>query len=169
MMDYLKNSDAFREFITPELEKHINGWAKRCHSGQYVDLPDVSMYDYEGCDSDGLDMCKWRQSSRCENLHQKMNIGCGFIGMGVETAHNLQVILVYKYLINASVTICIEPDFGHTHHHLEDRIQHQISEIFGIELFTNRINVSESKPLEFTVVVVAPLNLSEDYMEKKEP
>ena len=53
---------------------------------------------------------------------QKMKVSLGTFGIGAETAHSLQVILAYEYLIDAGVNHCGEPDFGHTPHYLEDRI-----------------------------------------------
>ena len=169
VIDFFKREDAFSEYITPEIEKFIRGWALRCLSGRYEELPDVDMYTHNGVDSDGLDIWLRRRGSRAENLHQKMNASVGPMGIGAETAHNLQVLVLYEYLVNTGITRCGEPDFGHTHHWLEDRIQSQISEIYGVELYPNRVNVSEYKPLDFIAVGVSRLCLNEDYVDKGEP
>ena len=137
--------------------------------GRYEDLTDVNMYTHDGLDSDGLDLWLRRRGSRAENLHQKMKASVGPLGIGAETAHNLQVLTLYEYLVNTGVTRCGEPNFGHTHHWLEDRIQSGISDIYGVDIFSNRINVSQYKPLDFTAVGVAKLSLNEDYVEKGEP
>ena len=169
VIDYLKSSDAFKESITLEVEKYIRGWARRCQHGRYEELPDVEMYTCDGVDSDGLDLWIRHRGSRAENLHQKMKTSVGPFGVGAETAHNLQVIVLYEYLVNAGIARCGEPDFGHTHLWLEDRIQSQISEIYGVEIFPSRTNVSQFKPIDFTAVGVVPLCLNEDYVEKGEP
>ena len=72
VLNYLKSNDAFKESITPEVEKYIIGWAERCQRGRYEELPDVDMYTYDGVDSDGLDLWIRHRGSRAENLHQKM-------------------------------------------------------------------------------------------------
>ena len=169
VLDYFQSSDVFDKFMTPDIDKYIKGWAYRCRNGRYEDLPDVNMYDYEGCDADGLDLWKRRRGSKAENLHQKMKVSLGPFGVGAETANNLQVVLLYEYLINAGINRCGEPDFGHTHHYLEDRIQTRIGEIFSVELFSHRVNVSQYKPLDFIAVGVAQLSLNEDYVEKSPP
>ena len=35
VLHYLKNDDAFCEFVTPELEKYITRWTSRCRDGRY--------------------------------------------------------------------------------------------------------------------------------------
>jgi hypothetical protein len=169
VLDFFKTSDAFREYVTPDFTKHINGWAKRCRNGRYEDLPDVDMYTHNGVDSDGLDLWISRRGSKAENFHQKMHVAVGPFGIGIETAHYLQVILAFQYMIHAGIRRCGEPDFGHTMHHLEDRIQTRIQEIWGIDLFPNRINVSNYEPLDFVSVGVGPLSLNPKYVEKGDP
>ena len=83
VLDYLKGSDAFKKYVTEDVTKHIVGWAKRCRHGRYEDLPDVHMYDFDGCDSDGLDTWISRRGSKAENFHQKMKVAAGPWGMGV--------------------------------------------------------------------------------------
>lgn len=62
-----------------------------------------------------------------------------------------------------STSRCGEPDFGHTHLWLEDRIQSHINEIYGVDIFPGRTNVCQYKPLDFKAIGVVPLCLNEDY------
>ena len=169
VLDYLQSNEVFKEYVSDELVKHIKGWAKRCLQGRYDDLPDVEMYKHEAYDQDGLELWLRHRGSKAENFHQKMHVAVGPYGIGVQTAHYLQVILAYSYLVNARVRRCDEPDFGHSMLHLEDRIQSRISEIWDTNLFPNRTNVSEFSPLDFTSVGIAPLSFDEAYVQKGEP
>ena len=67
------------------------------------------------------------------------------------------------------MTRCGEPDFGHFSLHLEDRIQTRIEETWGVNVFANRINVSEFEPLDFIAVGVGPLTHNESYVKKGKP
>ena len=87
----------------------------------------------------------------------------------METAHYLQVLLAYQYNVHVGISRCGEPDFGHFMLHVEDRIQSRISEIWGVDIFMNRVNVSEFEPLEFVSVGVGPLSHNEDYVTKGKP
>jgi len=169
LLNYLQTNEVFKEYVTDELVKHIKGWAKRCLEGRYDDLPDVEMYKHDGYDSNGLDLWLRHRGSKAENFHQKMHVAVGPYGIGVESAHYLQVILAYFYNVNAGIRRCDEPDFGHPMLDLEDRIQSRIADIWGVIVFPNRVNVSEYKPLDFTSVGVAPLSFDERYVDKGEP
>ena len=169
VLDFLRNDDTFKEFLTPDLEKHIKGWARRCREGRYEDLIDVEMYRHNGIDSDGLNLYQRRRGSKAENFHQKMKVSVGPYGIGIETSHYLLVNLAYQYNVNAGVARCGEPDFGHFLLHVEDRIQIRIQEIWGVNIFTNRINVSQFQPLDFVAVGVGPLTHNEKYVEKGKP
>ena len=65
-------------------EKHFTYWAQRCRNGRYELLPKLVIYNCIGVDSDDLDI--WQRnnadSSHVENLHQKLSVGTGPIGMG---------------------------------------------------------------------------------------
>ena len=169
LLNYLQTNEVFKEYVTDDLVKHIKGWARRCLGGRYDDLPDVEMYKHDGYDSNGLDLWLRYRGSRAENFHQKMHVAVGPYGIGVESAHYLQVILAYFYNVNAGIRRCDEPDFGHPMLDLEDRIQSRIADIWGVIVFPNRVNVSEYKPLDFTSVGVAPLSFDERYVDKGEP
>lgn len=169
LLNYLQTNEVFKEYVTDDLVKHIKGWARRCLKGRYDDLPDVEMYKHDGYDSNGLDLWLRHRGSKAENFHQKMHVAVGPYGIGVESAHYLQVILAYFYNVNAGIRRCDEPDFGHPMLDLEDRIQSRIADIWGVIVFPNRVNVSEYKPLGFTSVGVAPLSFDERYVDKGEP
>lgn len=66
----------------------------------------MEIYTHNGVDSDGLDLWISRRGSKAENFHQKMHVAVGPFGIGAETAHYLQVILAYQYLINTGVNHC---------------------------------------------------------------
>ena len=166
---FLKSEHAFKEYITEDVEKHITGWARRCREGRYEDLPDVEMYQHDGYDSDGLDKWLRNRGSKAENFHQKMHVAVGPFGIGVETAHYLQVILAYQYLVNGRIRRCGEPDFGHFMLHLEDSIQILMQQLWGVDPFANRINLSELTAVKFVAIGVGPLSLDEDYVTVGEP
>ncbi len=63
---------------------------------------------------------------------------------------------------------CGEPDFGHFMLNYEDRIQSRIQEIWGVELFPNRVNVSEFEPVDFVAVGVGPLSHDTDFVQEGE-
>ena len=168
--EFLEKSEIFKEYATKELIKFIREWAKRCQHGRYEDLPDVEMYTHDGYDCDGLDLWIRHRGSKAENFHQKMIAACGPWMFGVEKSHYLQVLLAYFYNINAGITRCHEPDFGHFMLHLEDRIQSRMQQLWGVDLFKNRINLLDHEiDLDFVAVGVAPLSLNEDYVTKGKP
>ena len=164
VLDFLKREDAFKEYVTEDFEKHVRGWARRCREGRYEDLPDVEMYTHDGCDSDGLDLWISRRGSKGENFHQKMRVAVGPFGISVETAHYVHVILAYLYLVSAGVNRCNEPDFGHFLLHLEDRIQGRMRDLWEVDLFTNRVNLSEHERVDFVAVGVGPLSHDSKYV-----
>ncbi|KAL7529943.1 hypothetical protein ACHAXR_003236 [Thalassiosira sp. AJA248-18] len=136
LLNYFKTNEVYKEYLTPEVEKHVRGWAFRCRSGRYEDLPDVEMYKHKGYDRNGLDLWqRERGSSKVEGFYQKMEVAAGSFGFGVETAHYLQ----------------------------------NIRDIWGVTLFTNRINVSEYKMVDFVSVGVGPLSFNENYVKMGEP
>eukprot|EP00978_Attheya_sp_CCMP212_P011036 scaffold26936_cov32-Attheya_sp.AAC.2 len=108
------------KLVVWDVDKDLQGWAKRCRAGCYDELPDVEMYTHDGYDRDGLDLWLRNRGSKAENFHQKMKVGAGPHDMGVETAHYYQVLLTYLYLVNAGVRRCGWPDFAHTMIPLED-------------------------------------------------
>ena len=167
--NYLKSNSVFQEYITPETEKYLFGWATRCRDGRYEDLPDVEMYQHNGVDSNGLDLWLRRRNSRAENCHQKMNVATGPFGIGAEMAHMLHVILCYRYHVSAGINRLGESDFGHSELHLEDRIQMRILDIWGVLLFPNRTNVSQFKPLDFVAWGLGPLSFDPRFVEKGAP
>jgi hypothetical protein len=99
VLDFLESTEGFKDYVTPELKKHILSWAKRCQEDKYADLPDVEMFRHNGIDSDGIDWWLHDRGSRAENFHQKMITAMGPFGIGVELGHYLHVILPYFYLI----------------------------------------------------------------------
>ena len=147
-----------------DLQTYVNSF----QNGSLSESPDDDYSDDE-VDSDGLDLWLRRRGSKAENFHQKMHAAIGPYGIGVESAHYLQVILAYNYLVNAGTRRCDKPNFGHSMLHLEDRIQSRIAEIWGVLPFPNRINVSEYQPLDFISVGVARLSFDEAYVKKGEP
>jgi len=170
VLEYLRSEDSpFKEYVTEDMTKHILGWARRCREGRYDDLPDVEMYQHDGVDSNGLNKWLRRRGSKAEIFHQKMHVAVGPFGIGVETAHYLQVILAYQYLVNNRIRRCGEPDFGHFMLNLEDRIQEKIRQLWGVDPFPSRINMSEQTALDFVSVGVGPLSLNEDYVTVGEP
>ena len=162
-LDYLKDNEVFAEYVSLDVEKFIKGWARRCREGRYDDLPDVEMYRHNGYDSAGLDLWLRNRGSRAENFHQKMKVACGQHGIGVEMAHYLHLTLSYRYLVNAGIARCEEPDFGHSELHLKDRIQTRVMELWGVLLFSNWVNVSQFRPIDFVAVGLGPLSLDEKY------
>ena len=77
--------------------------------------------------------------------------------------------LAYQYLVNNRIRRCGEPDFGHFMLNLEDRIQEKIRQLWGVDPFPSRINMSEHSPLDFISVGVGPLSLNKDYVTVGEP
>ena len=61
------------------------------------------MYIPDDTDSNGLDLWLRTTGTKGENYHQKLIVGTGPFGMGVESAHYYHVLLSYVYLVNASV------------------------------------------------------------------
>ena len=100
---------------------------------------------------------------------KKMHVAVGTFGIGVETAHYLQVILAYQYLVNGRIRRCGEPDFGHFMLHLEDRIQIRMRQLWDVDPFTHRINLSEHTAVDFVAVGVGPLTIDEDYVTVGDP
>ena len=169
VLAYLKGSDVFREYITEDCEKHILGWARRCREGRYEDLPDVSMYDFDRYDRDGLALWISRRGSKAENFHQKMNNAAPAFAIGAKHGHFLQVLVAFQYSVNAGVKRSNEPDFGHFMLNLEDRIQSRILEIYDVDLFPNRINVSEQNPMDLICVGVGPLSHDPQFVRNGDP
>ena len=168
ILTYIKATDGFSEYVTPELEKHLTKWAERCRSGRYEQLPGMDMYIPDGTDSNGLDLWLRTTGTKGENYHQKLIVGTGPFGMGVESAHYYHVLLSYMYLVNASVRRGRQPDFGHYLLDIEDRIQSKILKIWGVTVFPGRVNVSEFQPTEFQPIGVGPLTFNPDYVKKSD-
>ena len=94
-----------------------------------------------------------------------MSVAAGPFGMGAEMAHYVQVVLAYLYTVNAGTHRCGEPDFGHFMLNYEDRIQAGIQELWGVDLFPNRVNVSEFEPVNFVAVGIGPLSHEAEFVE----
>jgi len=168
-LEYIKGNEHFKEYVTPDLEKFLSGWARRCRQGRYEDLPDVEMYNHIGYDSNNLPLWHRRRGSKAENFHQKMHVAAGPFGVGMETGHYLHVLLAYMYNVSAGINRCCEPDFGHFDLWYEDRIGSRIGEIWGVQLFPNRTNVSEFKWLDFTAVGVGQLHFDKSFVTTGPP
>ncbi|EJK46183.1 hypothetical protein THAOC_35159 [Thalassiosira oceanica] len=98
-----------------------------------------------------------------------MHVAAGPFGFGMETGHYLHVLLAYMYNVSAGINRSFEPDFGHADLWYEDRIQSLIQEIWGVQLFPNRTNVSEFKWLDFPAVGVGQLHFDERFVTTGPP
>ena len=59
------------------------------------------MYMYDGYDGNGLNLCVRTNGTKGEIfIQQKLKVGAGPFGIGVETAHYYHGILSYMYLVN---------------------------------------------------------------------
>ena len=53
--------------------------------------------------------------------------------------------------------------------HLEDKIQIRMQQLWGVDPFTHRFNLSEHTPVDFVAVGVGPLSIDEDYVTVGDP
>ena len=166
ILQFMKNYSEFSEYLTDDLEKHFINWARRCRSGRFEEIPGINLFEHDGYDSNGVSLWLRNTGTKCENFHQKLHVGTGPFGMGVESAHYFHVILSYDYLVNAAVRRGHEPDFGHWKLDIEDRIQCKMLKIWNVTVFTMRVNVSEFRTVEFVAVGIGPLSFNKDYVTK---
>jgi hypothetical protein len=72
--------------------------------------------------------------------------------------------------VNAGITRRGKHDFGHPWHHLVDRIQIRIQEIYDVVVFPSHENASQFKAIkDFVAVGIGPLSHSFDYVTKGMP
>ena len=168
ILQLMKTDPVFAKYLTEDVETHFINWARRCISGRYEQLPGIEIYKHDGHDSNGLDLWLRESGTHAENFHQKLIVGTGPFGMGVESAHYYHVLLSYFYLINASIRRGCQPNFGHWSLYVEDRIQSMIQQIWGVTVFPQRVNVSEFNPVDFVAVGIGPLSFDPDYVKRSD-
>ena len=134
---FCKTDDFAKKYYTEELDQYFATFERKIQEGKFSELRDVSLFKHAGVDSDGLDL--WfclRGSVRDENIHQEMRNCMGPWGVGTETAHDLLVLLCYKYNVRAGIRRMGDIDFGHTWLDLTDRLQILVKEIYNVVVYT---------------------------------
>ena len=82
------------------------------------------MFVSAGKDSNGLNLYYRLCGTVCaENFHQKMDTAIGTWHIGARTAHNLLVLLAFRYNVTTMINRCGAYNFGHYELNLVDRIQ----------------------------------------------
>ena len=139
--------------------------------GYFQELEDASTYKWNGRDSNGLSLwLRLKGSVRCENYHQKMESAIGSWIVGAEMAHYILLVLTYRYNCKASVQRYNGMNFMHHEHHLIDRIQIKIQQLFNVVIHKNHVNASLMKlDPNFIAVGIGPLHYSSDYVASGAP
>lgn len=168
--EMIENTDAFKS-AWPKLEKYLDDLEQMCQEGKLAECYDVSLYQWDGRDSHGLDVwLRRRGSNRSENMHQKMRVAFGPHGVGAEVGHFLLLLVTYRYNVNSGIRRKGNHNFGMPYHFLIDRIQIRMVQLFGHEIFPQHTNQTLFQPIEgFVAVGVGPLNYDERYVEEGEP
>ena len=168
---FVQKEDLLRNHYTPELRQYFLSLSQKCRSGKFEELPDVSLYQYDGTDSNGLNMyLRKRGSTKAENFHQKLWAAFGPWSIGVETGHHLMLLVSYRYNVHTAIRRCNAHDFGHTHLHLLDRIDLRLQELFGICVYPRHFNVLLFDGVKnFVCAGISPLLCDERFVKRGLP
>ena len=178
--DMLKRISKLRKFIEKEedmrkalslIEPFLDALEQHCEEGKLEESFDVNVYQFDGKDSNGFNLwLRNRGSNMSENLHKTMRVAFGPHSMGIQVGHFLLLLVTYRSNINAGVRRQRKHNFGMPYHHLVDRIQLRVIELFGVDIFPDHSNQSLFDPVEDHVAVgVGPLNYSSSYVDKGDP
>jgi hypothetical protein len=169
--EYIKNTEPLKEHYTDELRKYLIGLERKCEEGLFEELGDVSLFQWDGTDYNGLDLwLRFRGSNRAENVHQKMSVAFGPWGVGARTAHYVLLLVSYRYNVQTGIRRYNEYNFGHSWLHYIDRIQSRILDIFGVDVYPRRTNLAQFQPVkDYVAIGIGPLAYNADYVEKGAP
>jgi hypothetical protein len=167
---FCKTNDFAKDFYTVELHQYFDTFEQKIQEGKFSELKDVSLFKHAGIDSDELDLWfRLRGSVRDENIHQKMRNWMGPWAIGTETAHNILVLLCYKYNVSSGIRRASDIDFGHTWLCFIDQIQLLVQEIYNVVVFPRHLNMLVFKAEDFVSVGIGPLTHSDDFVQMGEP
>ena len=168
---YVQEDESLRKYYTDELQTYFVALAQACREGQFEELPDVSLYQYNGVDSDGLTLyLRKRGSTKAENFHQKLSAAFGPWSIGAQTGHYLMLLVAYRYNVQTAIRRCNAHNFGHTHLHLVDRIDLLLQEIYGVRVYTRHFNVLLFDGVkDFVCAGITPLTCDERFVKRGPP
>jgi hypothetical protein len=168
---YITDTEPLNKYYTEELQKYLVGLERKCEEGLFEELGDVSLFQWDGTDYNGLDLwLRFRGSNRAENLHQKMSVAFGPWGVGARTAHYVLLLVSYRYNVHTGIRRYNAHNFGHTWLHFIDRIQSRIVNIFGVDVYPRHTNQAQFEPVkDYVAVGIGPLNYNDDYVTKGPP
>jgi hypothetical protein len=123
----------------------------------------------QGGDSNGLSVHERLKGASAENVHQKLHVGVGPFGIGIKSAHNILLNIIFHYNVNTGIARCGEPDVGHPWNFYQDRIQYRIEEIWDCTIYPTHINILAFKPTDFVAVGIGPLSYDKRFIKTGPP
>ena len=169
--DFIRDTPTMSAVATPKLWEYLDTLEEQFENGELGESYDVCLFDWDGKDSNGLDLwLRKRGSNRSELLHQKMYVAVGPWGVGPELGHFLLLLLNYRFNVNTGIRRNGWHNFGMPWLYLIDRIQLRYLQIFGFDPFPQHVNQSLFVPIKgFVAVGIGSLNYSEDFVHTGEP
>ena len=169
--EIIRTEESFKSEYTQELAAYLFGFEEKARKGMFEELSDVSLYQWDGTDSNGLDL--WlskRGSTRAENFHQKLMAALGPWGVGAQTAHYIMLLVTFRYNVKAGIRRSNEHNFGHPYLQCIDRIQMHYLNIWGIDVFPRHKNLSQFSAVPgYSPVGIGPLHYSGEFVKEGAP
>jgi hypothetical protein len=96
-----------------KLQQYLDSLEELCEKGLLEESHDVSLYQWDGKDSNGLNLwLRKRGSNQCEILHQKMRAGFGPCGVRPEIGHYMLLLVTFFFNVNTGIRRNGWHDFG---------------------------------------------------------
>jgi hypothetical protein len=95
VMSYIKSEPACQEHIKEDFYEYMTKYAEKCRKGEFEELMVVNAFVFKGKDSSGLNVY-WRlKGARAENIHHKLHVGVGPFGIGIKSAQNILLNMIF--------------------------------------------------------------------------
>jgi len=167
----VQTEEVFKDDYTHELAQYLYGFEEKARKGMFEELADVSLYTWDGTDSNGLDL--WlsnRGSTRTENFHQKLMTALGPYSVGAQTAHYIMLLVTFRYNVKTGIRRSNEHNFGHPYLQYIDRIQSSYLKLLGVDVFPRHMNLEDFAAVkDYYPVGIGKLHYSGDFVEQGPP
>ena len=138
----IQEVEPLKSEYTEKLGEYMNAFERKASEGLFEELVKVSLFQWDGTDSNGLDLwLRKHGSTRAESFHQKLRAALGPWGVGARSAHYIMLLVTFQYNLHTGIMRCGEHNFGHPWLQYVDRIQTRIMNIFGSDIYPRHVNI----------------------------